>query len=417
MGRVADQMPEFLELVPPHIALNTWMAQLPIELEAEEISSDAGLGRVTISPVISDQPLPAFTRSTVDGYAVRAEDSYGASESLPAYLSLVGEIPMGGLAKYVLLVGQCALIHTGGMLPTGANAVVMLEHTQIVRPGEVEILRAVAAGENTLQVGEDVRAGEPVIPAGTKLRPVEIGGLMALGYTRLQVVRKPRVGILSSGDEVVPPGTVPNPGQVRDVNAYTLSALVEAAGGVPIRYGIVTDDAAALDTAVSKALPACDLLVITAGSSASARDLTAEAINRLGQPGILVHGVNIRPGKPTILAVCDGKGVIGLPGNPVSALVIAWLFVTPAVEALSGLKNRRQRQSRTAHLASNLPSQAGREDWVPVKLVEGKHEIVAEPVYGKSNLIFTLVRADGLVRIPPDVTGLNAGELVEVVFL
>jgi molybdopterin molybdotransferase len=145
--------------------------------------------------------------------------------------------------------------------------------------------------------------------------------------------------------------------------------------------------------------------------------LTAEAINRLGQPGVIVHGVNIRPGKPTILAVCDGKGVIGLPGNPVSALVIAWLFVTPAVEALSGLKNRRQRLTRTAHLASNLPSQAGREDWVPVKLVEGEHEIVAEPVYGKSNLIFTLARADGLVRIPPDVTGLNAGELVEVVFL
>lgn len=410
-------MPEFLELLPPGKALSHLMSHLAWHTEAEEMATEQAFGRVTATRVLAPHPLPAFPRTTVDGYAVRAADTFGASDSLPAYLNLIGEVPMGAEAGFRLEPGQCAAIHTGGMLPSGADAVVMIEHTQAAAAGEVEILRAAAIGENVLKVGEDVAEGEEVIQAGTHLRPAEIGGLMALGITRLMVARQPRVGILSSGDEVVPPEITPGPGQVRDVNAYTLSALVEAAGGVAVCYGIIPDNQADMLAAAERSLRECDLVVITAGSSASTRDLTALVINELGEPGVLVHGVNVRPGKPTILAVCGGKAVIGLPGNPVSALVIAWLFVVPVIEFCLGVRQVRPRPAVWARLAINLPSQAGREDWFPVQLLPAADGYRAEPVFGKSNLIFHLAQADGLVRIPADANGLAAGELVEVFFI
>jgi len=407
-------MPEFLELLPPQEALARLLEVLPVAVQPEEIPTAEALGRVTAAPVQAPHPLPSFTRSTVDGYAVRAVDTYGASDSLPAYLRLAGEVQMGAAASLTIEQGDCALIHTGGMLPVGADAVVMVEYTQPVRSGEVEMLRSVAVGENVLQVGEDVTAGQVVIPAGVRLRAAELGGAMALGVTRLMVARQPRVGILSTGDEVVPPEADIQSGQVRDINSYTISALVERAGGLPIRFGIVSDHAEHLYADAEKSLAECDLLVITAGSSASVRDLTSQVIGGLGEPGVLVHGVNVRPGKPTILGVCNGKGVIGLPGNPVSALVIAWLFVVPVVTRLAGLSHSRPSPTVQARLAVNLASQAGREDWVPVRLLEGAEYYRAEPVFGKSNLIFTLSRADGLLRIPPAANGLDAGELVTV---
>jgi molybdopterin molybdotransferase len=407
-------MPEFLELSPPREALKTLLDKLRIQPQSEIIATSQAFGRVTIGPVIAPYPLPSFPRTTVDGYAVGAADTYGASDTLPAYLRVVGEVPMGAEAGIELTSGRCALIHTGGMLPAGADAVVMVEHTQSAAPGEVEILRAVAVGENVLKVGEDVAAGQEVIPGGVRLRPAEIGGLMALGVISLMVARKPRVGILSSGDEVIPPEAEMQPGQVRDVNAYTLSALVQDAGGEAVRYGIIPDRYEAMLAAAAAAMGECDLVVITAGSSASTRDLTAQVTNHLGEPGVLVHGVNVKPGKPTILGVCGGKAMIGLPGNPVSALVIAKLFVVPVVQAYLGIEKVRPQSAISARLSINLSSQAGREDWVPVQLVSDEQGYVAEPVFGKSNLIFSLVRADGLVRIPPDANGLAAGELVQV---
>ncbi len=220
--------------------------------------------------------------------------------------------------------------------------------------------------------------------------------------------------MISSGDEVIPPNLPLSPGQVRDVNSYSLSALVEEFGGEAIRFGVSPDLLDSLQALAVKALQTCEMVVITAGSSASARDLTSQVIHSLGSPGVLTHGVNVRPGKPTILAVCDGKPVIGLPGNPVSALVIAKLFVIPILEALQGLRSNGLRARLPARLSLNLSSQAGREDWVPVRLKGTPDGTMAEPVFGKSNLIFTLVRADGLLRIPPDATGLSAGDLVEV---
>ena len=407
-------MPEFLQLLPPEEALARFMSHLPVQIVIEEVPIAHALGRVIAVPITAPHALPPFIRSTVDGYAVHASDTYGASESLPAYLKLAGEVRMGSRPDFDLYAAQCALIHTGGMLPDSADAVVMLEYTQGIGNGEVEILRSVAVGENVIKVGEDVSAGEVVIPAGMRLRPAEIGGLAAFGISNIQVARQPRVAILSSGDEVVPIEAEPQPGQVRDVNTLALSALIIQSGGVPVSYGIIPDDFEALEQNARRALVECDVVVFTAGSSASARDLTARVIDELGEPGVLVHGVSIRPGKPTILAVCQGKAVIGLPGNPVSALNIAGLFLTPALDKLLGVKHRPARPVIQARLSLNIASQAGREDWVPVRLMAGEGGMLAEPVFGKSNLIFTLVRADGMVRIPPDATGLAAGELVEV---
>lgn len=407
-------MPEFLNLKPPQEALETLFTHYPPKGKGETIPVEDSLGRVVFAPVKAAHPLPSFRRSTVDGFAVHAEDTYGASESLPAYLPVTGEVPMGAAPAFSLEKGTCALIHTGGMLPEGANAVVMVEYTQQARENELEILRTVAVGENVLQVGEDVQEGQAVIPAGARIRPAEIGGMMALGVNEVTVSARPRVGIISSGDEVVHPSEEIGPGKVRDVNSYTLQALVRQAGGEPVLYGIVPDRRETMAEVVGKAHAECDLVVVTAGSSASARDLTSLVIDSLGEPGVLVHGVNVRPGKPTILGVCDGKPVVGLPGNPVSALVIAGLFVVPLIHRMLGLAAEAFRPVMQAKLKINLASQAGREDWVAVRLEETDGEMYADPIFGKSNLIFTLARADGLVKIPADANGIAAGEPVQV---
>ncbi len=407
-------MGEFLALLPPDEALARWMSHISFSLpQGEWVPTAQALGRVISHPIVSKQALPTFARSTVDGFAVRASDTYGASESLPGYLTVAGEVPMGRAAQGLVTPGACLLIHTGGMIPEGADAVVMVEYTQVSRPGEIEILRAVAAGENVILAGEDVQPGDVVIPSGCKLRPAEIGGLMSLGMTAVEVVRRPRVGILSSGDEVVPPDVEPGPGQVRDANSYGLGALIEQYGGLPVQFGILPDSEEALETAMRQAMDTCDVVVVTAGSSASARDLTAGVIGKMGQPGVLVHGVNTRPGKPTILAVCDGKPVVGLPGNPVSALVIGWWFLAPLLQRWLGMPSQPRPQI-PARLKVNLASQAGRVDWIPVRLVEEGGERWADPIFFKSNLIFMLARADGLVRIPADANGLPAGEAVQV---
>ncbi len=416
-------MPEFLKLVPPREALTLLMQILPkTEISSEVIDVLRAMGRTTTEEIRAPHPLPAFSRSSMDGYAVRAMDTFGVSESMPGFLRLTGEVPMGAEAAFALLPGQAAPIHTGGMLPGNADAVVMLEYTEKMGQDEIAVLRSVASGENVILLGEDVMEGQVVIPPGTQIRPVEIGGCMALGITSIRVAKKPRIGIISSGDEIVPPAQAPGPGQVRDINSFSLAALVIEAGGEPMMYGIVPDRFDVMKEAARMAISGCQALVFTAGSSASARDMTAEVIASLGAPGVVVHGVNIRPGKPTILGMCDGKAVIGLPGNPVSAIVIAQIFVVPLIRRLLGVQEARPGKVCQARLTLNIPSQAGREDWIAVKLIpsiarngEGPGW-AAEPIFAKSNLIFSLVGANGLIRIPADTTGLEAGELVEVFF-
>jgi molybdopterin molybdotransferase len=350
----------------------------------------------------------------MDGYAVRAADTFGASESLPAYLTVVGESPMGKAPAFEIGKGQAAVIHTGGMLPRGADGVVMIERTQEARESEIEVLRAIAVGENVIQIGEDVKAGEALLPAGHRLRPQDLGGLAAAGITQVRVARRPRVSILATGDEVVPADKEPAAGQVRDVNTHSLAGLVQRAGGTPMPRGIVPDDFDTLYQAARAALDGSDALVLSAGSSVSVRDMTSRVIDQLGKPGVLVHGVSIKPGKPTILAVCDSKPVFGLPGNPVSALVVADLFITPTLWRMQGLAQSITYRSIRARLARNVASTPGREDYVQVKLVERDGELWAEPVLGKSNLIFTLVKADGLMVVPLDANGVQEGEMVEV---
>jgi molybdopterin molybdotransferase len=412
-------MPEFLYLLSPKEALERLIPYLALQSQTELVELSSALGRVTAAAILAPYALPPFARSTVDGYAVVAADTYGASDSIPAYLKIIGEVPMGAIPGFQLKKTTCASIHTGGMLPTGADAVVMLENTQAIHLQEVEIFRAAAVGENTLLAGEDVTIGQEVMSKGALLRPAEIGGLAALGITQVKVRCKPRVAILSTGDEIISLGTSLELGKVFDVNTYTLSALVDRAGGAPVSMGILPDKAESLALSAAQALQTCDMVVITAGSSASTRDLTAQVIDGLGKPGVLVHGVNVRPGKPTILAACALPGqipkpVIGLPGNPVSAYVIASLFVVPAIQLLLGISQAAPKPSLQAKLTLNVPSEAGREDWVPVRLFQSASGWEAEPVFGKSNLIFSLVRADGLVCIPANATGLNVGESVEV---
>jgi len=412
-------MPEFLTLLPPDQAREKMLAHLPTrEPDSEIIETIRSLDRILAEDITAPHSLPEFPRSTVDGYAVRAKDTYGASETLPAYLRLIGEAPMGAAPNFEISAGECALIHTGGMLPKGADAALMLEYTQPL-DNEIEAFKSIAEGENLIRVGEDVAAGQVVLRKGAKIRPSEIGGLSALGVTHIRVAKKIKVSLISTGDEVIEPNQKTAPGQVRDINSYTLAALTEKYGGEAIRCGIIKDNFEALQKAAADALASSDIVIITAGSSASARDMTAEVINLLGQPGVLVHGVNTRPGKPTILGVCSGKAVIGLPGNPVSALTNGYMFVAPLIERLLGA-TLKPRASVRALLTVNVASQAGREDWQPVRLIHGAQSDVpyhAEPIFGKSNLIFTLAAADGLLRIPPDATGVSAGETVEVMLI
>ncbi len=409
-------MTELFTVYTPAAAWSLLREHWTPRARSERIPTAAALGRVLAEELVSPQDLPEFPRSTVDGYAVIAADTYGATPGLPAFLALVGEAAMGQAATQPVGAGEAILVHTGGMIPPGADAVVMVENTQRAGRDHIEVMAPVSEGQNVLQIGEDIRRGAPVLGRGRRLRAQDIGGLLALGITEIAVAARPRVGILSTGDEVVPPDRQPGPGQVRDINSYTLSALTQAAGGEGVRYGIIPDERAALEEAAARAFAECDLLVFSAGSSVSYRDMTAEVINGLGEPGILVHGVSIKPGKPTILAVCDGKPVFGLPGNPVSAMVIFEQFVTPAIEALIGLSTAQHAQGQQvrARLARNVASDSGREDYVQVRLEERQGELWAVPVLGKSNLIYTLVNAEGAFKIDLDANGVKTGEWVTV---
>ena len=407
-------MPEFFNLIPVDEARTRWFHAHELHISVETLPTHEALGRVTAETLHSAEALPAFARSTVDGYAVRAADTYGATATLPAYLRVAGEVLMGALASVQVGRGEAALVHTGGEVPPGADAVVMIEHTQPAAKDEVEVVRPVAAGENVIQVGEDITPGEQILPTGHALRAQDVGALLALGITQIKVARQPVVAIIATGDEVIPPGQALQPGQVRDINSYTIAAQTAQAGGVPLRLGIVPDDFDALRARTAEALAQADMVVLSAGSSVSVRDVTARVFGEFGAPGVLVHGVALKPGKPTILGVVDGKPVMGLPGNPVSAMVVFGLLGAPMVWRLQGAAPP-ERPPLEARLAVNVPSVAGREDFVPARLRRDEGgALVAEPIFGKSNLIYTLVRADGLIRVPLDATGLRAGEMVEV---
>jgi len=406
--------PEFFRVLPAAEALKLFDVHWQPAPQTEILLTAAALNRIVAADLVSPLQVPSFRKSTVDGYAVRARDTFGASQSLPAFLEVIAEVRMGDVPARHVEQGEAIQIHTGGMLPDSADAVVMVEYVQAAGGGEIEILKAVAPGENVIQLGEDVAENEIILRRGHRIRPQDIGGLLAVGITQVEALRRPRVGILSCGDELVAPQVTPPPGKVRDINAYTLSALVEQAGGEPLRLGIVSDNLQEYQRTAKNGFSQSDLLLLSAGSSVSARDYTRDVIHHLGQPGVLQHGLATKPGKPTIIAVCDNKPVIGLPGNPVSALLVARQLLPDLIARCTGQTAAPPRVIR-AVLSLGVASVTGREDWVAVRL-KHKEDVypVAEPVFGKSNLIFTLIQAQGLLRIPLNSGGLDAGSLIDV---
>jgi molybdopterin molybdotransferase len=378
---------------------------------AEPVPLAGALHRVPAAPVTAPHALPGFARSTVDGYAVRAADTYGVSEGLPGYLQVAGAVQMGAEPDVTVGPGTVASMPTGGVLPPGADAVVMIEYTQEAMPGTIEVVRPVAPGDGVVRADEDAAPGAELVPPGRPLRAQDLGMLAAAGVTSVTVHARPRVTVLSTGDEVVPPDTAAlRPGQVRDASAVALSAMVAEAGGDPAHGGIVPDDPGKLESALRAALTTSDLIVISAGSSVGARDETAGVVRRLGQPGIWCHGLAIRPGKPTLLAECDGVPVIGLPGNPRSALVVFRLLGIPLVRLVGGCTMPPAEPVVRARLARDLASATGRLDVVQVRV----HDGTATPIFGLSALLSVLTAADGYVIVPEEATGLDAGAEVEV---
>ncbi len=378
---------------------------------AETVPLACALHRVPVAPVTAPDALPGFARSTVDGYAVRAADTYGVFDGLPGYLDVAGAVRMGYPPDVAVGPGTVVSMPTGGMLPPGADAVVMVEYTEVVSDSTVEIVRPVAPGDGIVRADEDAAPGTELVPSGRPLRAQDLGMLAAAGITSVTVHARPRVTILSTGDEVVPPGTaVLRPGQVRDATAVALAALVTEAAGEPASAGIVPDDPGLLEAALRAALADSDLVVVSAGSSVGARDETAAAVRRLGPPGIWCHGLAIRPGKPTLLAECAGVPVIGLPGNPRSALVIFRLIGMPLVRLVGGCTRPPAEPVVRARLDRDLASAAGRLDVVQVRVAGG----TASPVFGLSALLSVLTAADGYMIVPEEATGLNAGTEVDV---
>ncbi|MFM1651815.1 gephyrin-like molybdotransferase Glp [Brevibacillus sp. B_LB10_24] len=372
------------------------------------------VGLVLAEDVISADQVPPFSRSTVDGYAVRAADTFGASESLPAFLEITGTIEMGKAAEHFLDEGCAQYIPTGGMMPPGADSVVMIEHVEEV--GELlNVFRQIAPGENVIRAGDDVDRGELVIAAGHRLRPQDLGVLASVGKTEITVYRKPVVAVLSTGDEIVPADVQQlAPGEVRDINSITIAAAARQFGADVIYGGVVKDDYDSFYKKASQLYQEADFLLLSGGSSVGTRDFTVQVLEALGKPGVLVHGVSIKPGKPTIIAKAGTKPVMGLPGHPASALIVFHLFGIPILEKLSGTRTAKADLRLEARIARNVASAVGRSDYIRVKIEQRADGLWAEPVFGKSGLISTLVASDGMVEISANKEGILEGEIVKV---
>ncbi len=372
-------------------------------------------GRVLAAPLLSPEDHPTFARASMDGFAVRASDTFGAGEGLPAYAKVVGSVAMGRTPGRAIGPGEAMEAWTGGAMPDGADAVVMIEHTE--RSGDtIEIVRPVGVGENVLRAGDDVRRSDLLVGNDRRLRAADLAILAAVGAGDVVVRRRPKVAVLSTGDELVSADDVPGPAQVRDVNAVALAAQIERAGGEPVMRGIVRDDLDLLLGATRAALADADMVLLSGGSSAGARDHTAEVLGSLGPPGVLAHGIAVAPGKPTILAAAGTKPLIGMPGYPVSSLVIFELFVSGLVERLSGVAEPPEPFGRRvrATLGKQIASKPGREDWVRVTLATDAGRLVATPVRGGTAVLSSITRADGFVRVAMNEEGLGAGSEVEV---
>lgn len=408
-------MKEFLRVVTPG-QIYEMLSSFP-RVGSTWVRLEESLDRVLFEEVVSPEDLPPAARATMDGYAVRAEDTFGATDALPSYLQVAGRVEMGKMPDFELKPGQAASIPTGGFLPSGADAVVMVEYTSDAGPAGIEVSRPVTVGENVLARGADVSRGEVVLRPGRRIRPQDIGLLAGIGRVDLCVYNRPKVAIASSGNEVVPVDRTPLPGEIRDTNSYTVGALARSAGAEVVPMGIVPDEASALREAVETALDRTDVAVLSGGSSVGERDLVSQVVSSMPGCRLLAHGIAVRPGQPTLVAEIRGKAFFGLPGHPVSAMVVAQVFLVPFLRYLqgeplvAGLSGRRI----DAVLATSIPSVPGREEYVRVRVVERNGTLWAEPVFGRSSMLSSMTRSDGLVRVPIHAEGLAGGERVEVV--
>lgn len=386
------------------------------QMEIESIPIVSSYGRVLAEDVISDIDIPSFPKATMDGYAVRASSTYGASDGNPACLIIKGTVPMGAPCSFSINDGECARISTGGMLPSGADSVVMVEYAATLDEQTLEIYKSVAPGQHVIEVGEDFRIGETVLSKGQVLRSQDLGVLAALGRESVSVYKKPVVGIISTGDEIVPIHMSPAPGQIRDVNSYTLSGFIRECGGTPVLFGIIPDNYQSLYQTCHQAVRTCDMVLISGGSSVGMRDLTIEVLSSLPDSAILFHGIAISPGKPTILAKSCRKPIWGLPGHVTSAMVVCKIVVQPFIYHMAGvLKSSGMRAPIYAKLTRNIASAQGRSDFIRVKLIEKDGQLYAEPILGKSGLIHTMVKANGLIEIDINSEGLDKGADVLVI--
>ena len=387
-------------------------------LAGELIPLDDSLGRITSRDVVAPEDLPEGARSTVDGFAVRAEDTFGASDSIPAFLEVAPAVSMGILPDFEIHTGQAAPIPTGGFLPRGADAVVMVEYTNAAGANSIEVTRPVTVKTNVLEKGEDAKSGDVLLHAGKMMRPQELGFLAALGITKLSIHRRPRVAVISSGDEVIPMDQKPALGQIRDANSHAVSALVREAGAEPVLFDIVPDNAGNLCETLKQGMAHADVVVMSGGSSVGTRDLMVDAVSSLAGVEILAHGVAIRPGKPTLLARCKEKAIVGLPGHPVSALVVAQVFLAPFLRYLQGGQLGKGPSGHTvkAALTTSIHSTIGLEEYVRVRIEEtGEGAFAASPVFGKSGMLSTMVKATGIIRIPMNTEGFSKGTVVQVI--
>ncbi|MCK5070849.1 MAG: molybdopterin molybdotransferase MoeA [Desulfocapsa sp.] len=391
------------------------LANVPMATEHCPLAE--ALDRVLSNTILSPEDLPGYPRSTMDGFAVRAADTFGASSSMPCYLEIDGEVAMGQKPEGKVQQGKCFRIATGGLLPDGSDAVMMFEHTIPVDDKMIEVVKSVGVGINLINPGEDIQKGGSALVKGHRLRPQDLGLLAGIGISEVEVYKRPKVGILSTGDEIVPWSELPPPGKIRDINGITLTASCQRLGAEVTDYGIVSDTEEIFFTTLTRAVKENNVVLFSGGSSVGMRDLGERVIEKLGNPGILVHGVALKPGKPVIIGISNGTAIFGLPGHPVSAMVCFELFVDPAIEALSGINNLHSlpTPSVRAVIDRNINSAAGRLDFVRVQLQEREDELpLAIPVLGKSGSISTLSRAHGYFLIDEPSQGLNKDTQIEV---
>ncbi len=381
----------------------------PPEL-TELVAPEEACGRVLAEDAVCSEFIPGFDRSTVDGYALCAADTFGCSEAIPAVLPLDTAVEMGAEAASPLSAGGCAPIPTGGALPIGADSVVMIEYTEDYGDGTVGIFRPAAPGENVIYRGDDAVPGSVILPAGRIVTVPDAGALAALGVCSVMVKRRLTVGIISTGDELVPVSAVPRAGQVRDVNSALLSALCRAEGAEVRSYGIVPDDEAALGSALDSALESCDTVIISGGSSVGQKDMSERLLCARGE--LLLHGIAMKPGKPTLLADVGGRPVWGLPGHPVAAFFTSELFVRPLPARMSG--RPLCRYVKDAVLSAPVSANHGRAQYTGVRLRREGGVFFADPIRSKSGLIISLADSDGYFCIPRDCEGAAAGETVSV---